>query len=156
MFDKTGWLKENVTVWKSAKCPTLCEPKYFKIVYISATKCTWGQICLFYYYVLSQPALAWLKIRYYAEVPVFSRTFDVRKYLSLSLPLYGYLLVVGEFSYCDGRGGNWPGFPGKFPGHAFRLWFCISLGEDPWFGWPTGVEDCSFESPWGQADTLGM
>jgi hypothetical protein len=55
-----------------------------------------------------------------------------------------------------GGGGNWPRFPGKFPGHALRLCFCISLGEDPWFGWPTGVEDCSFESPWGQADALGV
>jgi hypothetical protein len=56
----------------------------------------------------------------------------------------------------DGGGGNWPRFPGKFPGHTLRLCFYISLGEDPWFGWPTGVEDCSFKSPWGQADALGM
>jgi hypothetical protein len=42
--------------------------------------------CRLRYRVLSQPALAWLKVRYYEEVVVCSRTFDVRKYLSLSLP----------------------------------------------------------------------
>jgi hypothetical protein len=36
--------------------------------------------------MVSQPALAWLKVRYYAEVLVCSRTFDGRKYLSLFLP----------------------------------------------------------------------
>jgi hypothetical protein len=53
---------------------------------------------------LSQPALAWLKVRYYAEVLVCSRTFGMGKYPSLSLPLYGYLLVIGGISYSGRRG----------------------------------------------------
>jgi hypothetical protein len=52
----------------------------------------------------------------------------------------------------EGGGGNWSRFPIEFPGHAFGLSFWISLGEDPCFGWPTGVEDCNFECPWGQSD----
>jgi hypothetical protein len=70
-------------------------------------------------WILSQPALAWLKVRYYAEVLVCSRTFNMRKYVSLSLPLYGYLLVVVEFSYCDGWGRELAEVPWQVPGSRF-------------------------------------
>jgi hypothetical protein len=70
---------------------------------------------------LSQPALAWLKVRYYAEVLGRSRTFDVEKYLSLSFPYMAICWLLVEFRIVEGGGENWPRFPGKFPGHALRL-----------------------------------
>jgi hypothetical protein len=103
---------------------------------------------------MSQPALAWPKVRYYVEVLVCSRTFDVRKYLSLSL----WLSACDWLSFVLWKAGEGTGrgFLASSRVMFWRLYFWISLGEDPWFGWPTSVEDCSFESPWGQANALGM
>jgi hypothetical protein len=80
----------------------------------------------------------------------------VEKYLSLSFPYMAICWLLAGFRIVEGGGGNWPRFPIEFRGHALRLCFWILVGEDPLFGWPTGVEDCSFESSWGQTDAWGM
>jgi hypothetical protein len=73
------------------------------------------------YQHLSQPALAWLKVRYYAEVLVCSRTFDVEKYLSLSFPNMAICWLLVGFRIVEGGEGNWPRFPSDFSGHALGL-----------------------------------
>jgi hypothetical protein len=68
--------------------------------------------------ILIQPALAWLKVRYYAEVLVCSRTFDVEKYLLLSFPYMAIFWLLAGFRIVDGGGGTWPRFPIEFSGHV--------------------------------------
>jgi hypothetical protein len=63
-----------------------------------------GTIGYLLQYLVSQPALAWLKVRYYAEVLVCSRTFDGRKYLSLSLPYMAISLWLAKFCIVEGGG----------------------------------------------------
>jgi hypothetical protein len=51
---------------------------------------------------LSQMALAWLKVHYYAEILVCSRTFDVEKNFSLSFPYMAICWLLVEFRIVEG------------------------------------------------------
>jgi hypothetical protein len=84
-----------------------------KIIHGITLDCWTSLLC-----ILSQPALAWLKVRYYAEVLVCSRTFDGRKYLSLSFRYMAICWLLVDFRIMDGGGGNWPRFPGDFSGRV--------------------------------------
>jgi hypothetical protein len=75
--------------------------------------------------IVSQPALAWLKVRYYSEVLVCSRTFDVEKHLSLSFPYMTICWLLVEFRIMEGGGGNWPRFPTDFSGHVLENLFLV-------------------------------
>jgi hypothetical protein len=72
---------------------------------------------------------------------------EVDKHLSLP-SLYGYQLAIGQFRVVKGGGESYPRFPSEFGDHGLSLCLLdfstrIRLG----FGWPSGGEDCSLESP---------
>jgi hypothetical protein len=97
--------------------------------------------------------LAWLKVCYYAEVLERSRTFNMEKYLSLPFPYMVIRWWLAEFRIVEGRGeGTGRGFLRNSLVTPCDSDFGFCLVKTSWFGWPTCVEDCSFESPWRQAD----
>jgi hypothetical protein len=95
-----------------------------------------------YSYMVSHPALGWLKVGYNVE------KLDCHKlHLHLSpFSLYGYRLAIGYFHVVKGGGDSYPRFPSDFGGHGLILCFRFSSTRSLGFGRLAGTEDCSLGS----------
>ena len=98
---------------------------------------------------MNRTALGWLKVCY----DVDKEEWQIGTNSFLFLPSsYGYRLAIGYFRMVIGGVEIYLRIPSEFGGHGLLPCFGFSRRSFLWLGCPSGVENCSLESPWSYAD----